>query len=383
MGWPPSHIVCRRRVRRRVDATRRRGGASRADAAGRAPPSPPGSPAPSGQTRRAERASSNSLPRRGPGCSGGARRSRRSPTRRSCRSPRVATTCSLRSATTRSSSWPARPARARRPSCPSSASSSGAACAGRSPTPSRDGSPRGPWRSGSRTSSTSRSAAPSATRSASTTEAREDTLVRLVTDGLLLAEIRRDPLLRRYDTIIVDEAHERSLNIDFLLGCLHRILPRRPDLKLIITSATIDPERFSEHFGGAPIVEVSGRTYPVEVRYRPPREDEELLDALADTVEELLARARRRRARVLLRRARDPRRGRAAHRAAAGRTSRCCRCTRGSRPPSSRRSSAASRAANAARRAGDERRRDVADGPRHPLRRRHRRWRGSPATARA
>ena len=117
----------------------------------------------------------------------------------------------------------------------------------------------------------------------------EDTLVRLVTDGLLLAEIRRDPLLRRYDTVIVDEAHERSLNIDFLLGCLHRILPRRPDLKLIITSATIDPERFSEHFGGAPIVEVSGRTYPVEVRYRPPREDEELLDALADTVEELLA----------------------------------------------------------------------------------------------
>lgn len=116
----------------------------------------------------------------------------------------------------------------------------------------------------------------------------EDTLVRLVTDGLLLAEIRRDPLLRRYDTVIVDEAHERSLNIDFLLGCLHRILPRRPDLKLIITSATIDPERFSAHFGDAPIVEVSGRTYPVEVRYRPPREDEELLDALADTVEELL-----------------------------------------------------------------------------------------------
>ncbi len=115
-----------------------------------------------------------------------------------------------------------------------------------------------------------------------------DTLVRLVTDGLLLAEIRRDPLLRRYDTVIVDEAHERSLNIDFLLGCLHRILPRRPDFKLIITSATIDPERFSEHFGGAPIVEVSGRTYPVEVRYRPPREDQEPLDALADTVEELL-----------------------------------------------------------------------------------------------
>jgi ATP-dependent helicase HrpA len=117
----------------------------------------------------------------------------------------------------------------------------------------------------------------------------DDTLVRLVTDGLLLAEIRRDPLLRRYDTVIVDEAHERSLNIDFLLGCLHRILPRRPDLKLIITSATIDPERFSEHFGGAPIIEVSGRTYPVEVRYRPPAEDEESLDALAVAVEDLLA----------------------------------------------------------------------------------------------
>jgi ATP-dependent helicase HrpA len=117
----------------------------------------------------------------------------------------------------------------------------------------------------------------------------ENTLVRLVTDGLLLAEIRRDPLLRRYDTLIVDEAHERSLNIDFLLGCLHRILPQRPDLKLIITSATIDPERFSRHFGDAPIVEVSGRTYPVEVRYRPQQEDEELLDALADTIEELLA----------------------------------------------------------------------------------------------
>ncbi len=117
----------------------------------------------------------------------------------------------------------------------------------------------------------------------------EDTLVRVVTDGLLLAEIRRDPLLRHYDTVIVDEAHERSLNIDFLLGCLHRILPRRRDLKLIITSATIDPERFSEHFGGAPIIEVSGRTYPVEVRYRPPAEGEDLLDALAEAVEELLA----------------------------------------------------------------------------------------------
>lgn len=95
------------------------------------------------------------------------------------------------------------------------------------------------------------------------------TKIRLMTDGILLAEIQRDPLLRRYDTIIVDEAHERSLNIDFLLGYLHQLLPRRPDLKLIITSATIDSARFSAHFGNCPVIEVSGRTYPVEVRYRP------------------------------------------------------------------------------------------------------------------
>src|SRR4051794_4915929 len=122
---------------------------------------------------------------------------------------------------------------------------------------------------------------------------RADTLIRLMTDGLLLAEIQRDRLLRRYDTIIIDEAHERSLNIDFLLGYLHRILPQRPDLKLIITSATIDPERFSRHFGDAPVVEVSGRTYPVETRYRPLAADDEddeerdQIDAIGDAVEEL------------------------------------------------------------------------------------------------
>ena len=116
----------------------------------------------------------------------------------------------------------------------------------------------------------------------------EDTLVRLMTDGLLLAEIQHDPLLRRYDTVIVDEAHERSLNIDFLLGYLARILPQRPDLKVIITSATIDPERFAQHFGGAPVVEVSGRTYPVEVRYAPVEEDEDVVDAIGDACEELL-----------------------------------------------------------------------------------------------
>jgi len=99
------------------------------------------------------------------------------------------------------------------------------------------------------------------------------TAVKLMTDGILLAEMQRDRLLRKYDTIIIDEAHERSLNIDFLLGYLKRILPRRPDLKLIITSATIDVESFSRHFDGAPVIEVSGRTYPVETFYLQSAED--------------------------------------------------------------------------------------------------------------
>lgn len=102
-----------------------------------------------------------------------------------------------------------------------------------------------------------------------TDQVSDRTLVKLMTDGILLAEIQRDRRLLRYDTLILDEAHERSLNIDFLLGYLRELLPRRPDLKLIVTSATIEPQRFAEHFGGAPIVEVSGRTYPVEIRYRP------------------------------------------------------------------------------------------------------------------
>ena len=95
-----------------------------------------------------------------------------------------------------------------------------------------------------------------------------DTSIKLMTDGILLAEIHSDPLLRNYDTLIVDEAHERSLNIDFLLGYLKQLLPRRPDLKLIITSATLDADRFAAHFG-AVMVEVSGRSYPIETRYRP------------------------------------------------------------------------------------------------------------------
>lgn len=107
-----------------------------------------------------------------------------------------------------------------------------------------------------------------------TEQAAENTVVKLMTDGILLAEIQRDPLLRGYDTIIIDEAHERSLNIDFLLGYLKQLLPRRPDLQLIITSATIDPDLFARHFADeagapAPIVEVSGRSYPVEIRHRP------------------------------------------------------------------------------------------------------------------
>ncbi|MFG2862618.1 ATP-dependent RNA helicase HrpA [Streptomyces sioyaensis] len=144
-----------------------------------------------------------------------------------------------------------------------------------------------------------------------------DTLVKLMTDGILLAEIQTDRELRQYDTIIIDEAHERSLNIDFILGYLAQLLPRRPDLKVVITSATIDPERFARHFGGfasveagpdrtgsaagsdeetkssAPIVEVSGRTYPVEVRYRPLLEeggqdsDRDQITAICDAVDEL------------------------------------------------------------------------------------------------
>lgn len=122
---------------------------------------------------------------------------------------------------------------------------------------------------------------------------QDATFVKLMTDGILLAEIQTDRELLAYDTIIIDEAHERSLNIDFLLGYLARLLPKRPDLKVVITSATIDPERFARHFGTAPIVEVSGRTYPVDVRYRPLLEDDsedsdrDQITAICDAVDEL------------------------------------------------------------------------------------------------
>jgi len=120
-----------------------------------------------------------------------------------------------------------------------------------------------------------------------------ESYVKLMTDGILLAEIQHDRFLDAYDTLIIDEAHERSLNIDFLLGYLRQLLPRRPDLKVIITSATIDPERFAKHFGDAPIIEVSGRTYPVEVRYRPlhgeneDERDRDLQQAIREAVDEL------------------------------------------------------------------------------------------------
>src|SRR3954454_8941230 len=139
-----------------------------------------------------------------------------------------------------------------------------------------------------------------------TDKASADTRVKLMTDGILLNELSHDRMLSRYDTIIIDEAHDRSLTIDFLLGSLTRLLPQRPDLKVIVTSATIDPESFARHFAGpdgtpAPVLEVSGRTYPVEIRYRPlvvedaeegtPREDRDVFDGIVAALDELAAEA--------------------------------------------------------------------------------------------
>ncbi|MCK5813321.1 MAG: ATP-dependent RNA helicase HrpA [Cocleimonas sp.] len=121
----------------------------------------------------------------------------------------------------------------------------------------------------------------------------ESTYIKLMTDGILLAEIRSDRYLNQYDTLIIDEAHERSLNIDFIMGYLGWLLPRRKDLKVIITSATIDPERFSKHFNNAPIIEVSGRTFPVDIRYHPlvnedeDRQDRDMIAAVVEAADEL------------------------------------------------------------------------------------------------
>jgi ATP-dependent helicase HrpA len=119
------------------------------------------------------------------------------------------------------------------------------------------------------------------------------TLIKLMTDGLLLRELERDPLLERYDTLIIDEAHERNLNVDFLLGICRRLVERRPDLRVIVTSATIETARFAEFFGGAPVVDVEGRSYPVDVRYRPMHEEDSeapsLPEAVASALDELAA----------------------------------------------------------------------------------------------
>ena len=121
----------------------------------------------------------------------------------------------------------------------------------------------------------------------------ESSYIKLMTDGILLAETQGDRFLNGYDTIIIDEAHERSLNIDFLLGYLKQLLPKRPDLKVIVTSATIDADRFSKHFNNAPVIEVSGRMYPVEIRYRPLQETDEdeqeetMESAIVDAVDDL------------------------------------------------------------------------------------------------
>ena len=176
---------------------------------------------------------------------------------------------------------------------------------------------------------------------------RDGTLVRVMTDGILLAELHRDRELRRYDTLIIDEAHERSLNVDFILGYLRQLLPRRPDLKVIVTSATIDTARFARHFArdgvDAPVVEVTGRTYPVEVRYRPYGDEVEGSVDRRDQVQAISDAVRRAGRASATRSCSCPASGRSTTpptscAAATSTTPRCCRCTPGCR----RRSSTAS-----------------------------------------
>ena len=211
--------------------------------------------------------------------------------------------------------------------------------------------------SGSPRSSAPRSARRSATRCGSPTSPATTRNVKVMTDGILLAEMQHDRQLLRYDTLIIDEAHERSLNIDFILGYLKRLLPSRPDLKVIITSATIDPERFSKHFAGgesdkqsgdAPDrVEVSGRMYPVEVRYRPLADPDRPGDEPKDQVQGICDAHRRAARRGTRGRPGLPQRraGDQGHRRRAGRAGRtwrawrCCRCTAGCHRPSSTASS--------------------------------------------
>ena len=211
-----------------------------------------------------------------------------------------------------------------------------------------------------------------------------DSWVKLMTDGILLAESQSDPYLNAYETIIIDEAHERSLNIDFLLGYLKQLLPKRPDLKLIITSATIDAERFSQHFNGAPVIEVSGRLYPVEVRYRPvvdidKKDDErDLYDAIVDAADEL-ARLGSGDILVFLPGEREIREAAEALRKHALARPGLEQRPRAGNPaavlaPVGRRAGSHLQAFGqpAAHRAGDQRRRNLADRAGHPLRDRHR-----------
>ena len=201
-----------------------------------------------------------------------------------------------------------------------------------------------------------------------------NTYLKLMTDGILLAELEHDRRLLAYDTLIIDEAHERSLNIDLLLGCLKRLLPRRPELKLIVTSATIDPERFSRYFDGAPVLEVSGRGYPVEVRYRPLRGDDDdeqdgdLSTAIGAAVDEI-SRIDRGDILVFLPGEREIREAAAIARPA---TPPRDRGPAAVRPPRQRRAgSGVPPASPPPHRARDQCRRDLVDRPGDPLRDRH------------